>query len=106
MIKTKRPRVVAIGLDDRQVASIAPLCGDLREAYSLDDYLRGYSLTETDVVVSGEADGSELYIGVHVMAIREPFFHWQDLRPSRGLGMAKHYVRMEATNTERELGMV
>ena len=61
MIKTKRPRVVAIGLDDRQVASIAPLCGDLRGAYSLGEYLRDYSMTETDVVVSRGFDGSEVY---------------------------------------------
>ena len=111
MIKTKRPRVVAIGLDDRQVASIAPLCGELREAYSLGEYLLGYNLTETDVVVSGEVGGSEVYMSVHVMAIGKTFFHWPDSRPSRGSGLppsrgeglATHYVRTGPMNTEREL---
>ena len=111
MIKTKRPRVVAIGLDDRQVASIAPLCGDLREAYSLGEYLLGYNLTETDVVVSGEVGGSEASMSVHVMAIGKTSFHWLDSRPSRGSGLppsrgeglATHYVRTGTMNTEREL---
>ena len=106
MTKPNRPRVAAIRLDDRQVASIVPLCGELREAYSLGEYLLGYNLTETDVVVSGEVGGSEVYMSVHVMAIGKTFFHWPDLRPSRGEGLAKHYVRTETMNTERELGML
>ena len=53
MMNPKRPRVAAIGLDDSQVESIEPLCGELRPADSLDTYLYGqeYSWTETDVMV-------------------------------------------------------
>ena len=52
MTTVRRPRVATIGLDDTQVASIASLCGDLRAASLLDDYLENYDWTETDVMMS------------------------------------------------------
>ena len=36
-MQIKRPRVAAIGLDDSQIKSIGPLCGDLRTAHSVDE---------------------------------------------------------------------
>ena len=54
MTSTKRPRVAAIGLSDAQIASIEPLCGELRPAGSLSEYLLSYSWTETDVMVAGD----------------------------------------------------
>lgn len=61
MTNPKRPRVAAIGLDDSQVESIEPLCGELRPADSLDTYLyeQKYSWTETDVMVSSDLGGSK-----------------------------------------------
>ena len=39
MMNTKRPRVAAIGLTSVQAESIAHLCGDLRTADSMEEYL-------------------------------------------------------------------
>ena len=69
MTKTMRPRVAAIGLDDPMVASIAPLCGDLRETGSLNAYLHCYSLTETDVVVLSSLAGDRVDSSVNLMTI-------------------------------------
>ena len=44
MTTIRRPRVAAIGLDGSQIASIAPLCGELREADSLTHYLQALQL--------------------------------------------------------------
>ena len=69
MIETRRPRVAVIGLDDRQVESITHLCGDLRSATSLREYLREYSATETDVLVTNTLHGQGVIVGFHVFSI-------------------------------------
>ena len=69
MVKTKQPRVAAIGLSGRQVESIAHLCGDLRTADSTSQYLDTYSETETDVLVASTLHGQEVMAGVHVLTI-------------------------------------
>lgn len=51
---TKRPRVAAIGLDESQIESIAPLGGTLRPADSLEEYLKNYNWTETDITILGD----------------------------------------------------
>ena len=76
MTKTKRPRVAAIGLDGSQVESIEPLCGDLRSAHSVSEYLKNYSWTETDVVVSSAIDGEEVDSRVNLMAIEPSILLW------------------------------
>ena len=69
MIKTKRPRVAAIGLDCPQVDSINQLCGVLRTADSIEEYLASHSLTETDVVVSGTPDQYKIVGEIHLFTI-------------------------------------
>ena len=56
-MRVKRPRVAVIGLDTDQVESIAHLCGDLRTAFSFEEYEAAHSLAETDVLVSGALEG-------------------------------------------------
>ncbi len=68
-MKTKRPRVAAIGLDGHHIESIAHFCGDLRSASSIQEYLQNYSATETDIVVASTFDGQPVMAGVHVFTI-------------------------------------
>ena len=102
MMKIKRPRVAAIGLDSAQVESIGPLCGERRTADSLAEYLQSYSWTETDVVVSGAFDGDKVVGGVHLLTIGPMRFmceQYNSVSRSSGLG----YVTMTPANTEREV---
>ena len=69
MTSTKRPRVAAIGLSDAQIASIESLCGELRLAYSLLEYLQSYSWTETDVMVAGGNLNAQVDCSVNLMII-------------------------------------
>ena len=94
MTKTRRPRVVAIGLDGPMVASIAPLCGELRLAGSLEAYLHSYSWTETDVVVSSAPLGRQVDSSVNLMTIGLTSIYWPDSKISVG---------NNTQNTEREL---
>ena len=101
MTNSRRPRVAAIGLDDPELESIALPCGELRPANSLYDYLRSYSWTETDAVVSraslDPADGS-----VNLMMIGPVFVYWSDTYP-HSLSERSHFARSNIENTEREL---
>ena len=104
MTKTMRPRVTAIGLDDPMVASIAPLCGDLRETGSLNAYLHSYSLTETDVVVlsspaEGQLDRSVNLMTIGPTSVNLPGYYLNGSRRQ------PHYVRTNTPNTERELAV-
>ena len=105
MSSTKRPRVAAIGLDDAQVASIERLCGDLRVAGTLAEYLKSYSWTETDVLVLGHfkggADGVDT--SVNLMTIGPVSFCWTDLSKSAFGLLMRHYASTNTGNTEREL---
>ena len=104
MTTARRPRVAAIGLDNAQVASIVPLCGELRAAGLLEDYLQDYSWTETDVVVSRALDHDEVGRNVNLMTVGPAFLYWSDShvhRPSR----LRHYARTNTPNTERELAV-
>ncbi len=96
MTNSRRPRVAAIGLDDPELASIALLCGELRPANSLPDYLQRYSWTETDVVVSraslGRAD-----VSVNLMIVGPVSVSW-----STATG---DYAGSDIENTERELAV-
>ena len=76
MLQIKRPRVAAIGLDDSQVKSIGPLCGDLRTAYSVDEYVKNNSWTETDVAVVPNLQGMEDAGNVHVLTIAPAGWQW------------------------------
>ena len=98
MTKAKRPRVAVIGLDDAEVASIAALCGDLREADSLSLYLQRYSWVETDIVVLNAHDFEQVATNVNLMAIGFTNVYW-----SRG--RSHHYLKRITGNTERELAV-
>ncbi len=93
MANNKRPRVAAIGLSNSQRESIAPLCGELRVAGSLRSYLRSYSWTETDIVVS-EALHGQMNDRVNLMTIGPAFVSWP---------YAYSGVESYLENTEREL---
>lgn len=69
MTEIKRPWVAAIGLDDAQVASINPMCGNLRVARTLSDYTQLYSWTETDILVAADLYLSEILQDVHVLSL-------------------------------------
>ena len=114
MTNTRRPRVAAIGLDSHQVASIAPLCGELRPADSLHDYLKNYSWTETDVMVSSALRGDEVDSGVNLMTIGPTSLRWPGRYPtashwpgrySTARRWVRYYVRTDTENTERELAV-
>ena len=68
-MEVTRPRVAGIGLADSQADSLQPLCGDLRRAPDLRSYLRLFSWTETDIVVSRAAIGPEIDVPVHLLAV-------------------------------------
>ena len=102
MTTTSRPRVAAIGLDETQLASIAPLCGALRPADSLRDYLQNYSWTETDVLVSSALKSRSVDISVNLMTIGPSNFAWSDWY-DLAVGQSQHYLGTDTRNTEREL---
>ena len=104
MTNPKRPRVAAIGLDDSQVESIEPLCGELRPADSLDTYLyeQKYSWTETDVMVSSDLGGQQVKSSVNLMTIGITAFAWPATYADRN-GIRNHFAKTDTENTEREL---
>lgn len=106
MTTANRPRVAAIGLNDSQVESITQLCGHLRTARKLDEYLQSYDWTETDIVVSGELRGETINGGVHLLSIGPSSFDWPlDLAESPDGGARWRRIRSNVTNTEREVSI-
>ena len=117
MMRIKRPRVAAIGLDESQVESIAPLCGELRTADSYAQYLHSYSWIETDIAVSTAFKvaevrrdaqleirrGTHLEVrrGAHFLATGPTAFHWE-WSDSTGVG-GWASVDTNHHNTEREV---
>ena len=102
MTKAKQPRVAAIGLNDFQKESIAHLCGDLRSAYSLTEYLQSYSWTETDVVVASDMNLVRVDRRVNLLTFGTCSFIWSDYHPIMG-GQTSHRADTRTDNTEREL---
>ena len=102
MTNTRRPRVAAIGLDSPQLESIAPLCGELRPADSLSDYLQRYSWTETDVIVLSSLDSGEIDNGVNLITVGPNYIYWPDSY-NAPIGRPLHTVNTKVVNTEREL---
>ena len=97
----KRPRVAAIGLDQSQIDSIAPLCGTLRTADTLPDYLAAYNWLETDVTILGVENANPIPVPGHVLAIGPVNITWA----GHGYPYAHSWPRLEGTrnNTEREV---
>ncbi len=106
MPNTKRPRVAAIGLDEDQIESIVPLCGELRDHNTLPLYLRQYNWTETDAVVAAALKHHEVDVGAHLLTVGPAEFFWSD---ASGYNPGGRKIRHEADtgvgNTERELAI-
>ena len=108
----KQPRVAAIGLDDSQLESIRPLCGELRPANSLEEYLSAFSWTETDILIAADLTSHIRGPGAHsvdpsinLLALGDFDFPWSDQYPdSYGMGrFSNHVAFADRSNTEREL---
>ena len=97
----KRPRVAAIGLDQSQIASIAPLCGTLRTALTLAEYLKAYNWLETDLTILGIEHAIPIHVRGHVLAIGPVNFTWV----GHGYPFSHAWPRLKGTrsNTEREV---
>ena len=77
----KRPRVAAIGIEESQLDSIAPLCGTLRTADTLHAYLAAYSWSETDMTILGRESTTRAEVPGHVLAIGPVTFKWAGSDP-------------------------
>ena len=99
MLGTKRPRVAAVGLGSPEVDSIRPLCGVLRVADSLGDYLDDYSWIETDILVLAAGTFNGVATGVNLIAVGDCQLEWSDLVFPR----VHHFSSIETGNTEREM---
>ena len=94
MPSARRPRVAAIGLSDAQVASIAPFCGELRQADSSEDYVEKFSWTETDAMVSSALEHENVDSSVNVMTMGSSFVSWSDVYVGGG-EVHRHYAHID-----------
>ena len=100
MIPVNKPRVAGIGLDAAQQESLARLCGELRSADSLGQYLSKYNWTETDVVVLREQNQASIPHGPHVLTVGTNLY-WK-YSPGRGITQGRS-LWTNQRNTEREV---
>lgn len=100
MMEVRRPRVAAVGLDDLQIEAVTPLCGEVRPAASISDYLSRFSWTETDLVIVGANADRKIVHGVHVLAINTTCYWVFSPNP---LGSRLVYLNAGLPNTEREV---
>ena len=105
MTTTRRPRVAAIGLDNSLAASIAPLCGELRQADTILKYLARYNWTETDIVVAPGIPETLVASSVNLLTIGPIDIGWHDLFISPSGSRRHHYINSSTKNTERELAV-
>ena len=94
---TKKPRVAAIGLDVSQNQAIEWLCGEMRVAASVEEYLERFNWTETDIAVVHGFQGG-IRGGVHVLMSAPLECEW-DAYPMPG----SQSVETDPENTEREV---
>ena len=104
MTTAKRPRVAAIGLDSSQAASIASLCGEIRQADTVEAYTSEYNWTETDLVVSTVAHELLLPPDVNLMTVGPTSIKWTDTFGSFP-NMHNYLLFTLPHNTERELAV-
>ena len=98
--RVERPRVAAISLEDALVEAMRPLCGTLRRANSISDYLGRFNWAETDVVISHEYNGAAETSDVPILSIGVTDIRWDEAHSSAGY--TDGWVRT-ARNTEREV---
>ena len=96
---TRRPRIAAIGLSAAQIESIRHLCGTLRPADSLAEFLKHFNLTETDVMVTG-VDLQIKRDAPHLLAIEPTSLWWLQSSEPGVTGWGR--VSTNTANTERE----
>ncbi len=101
-MQVKRPRVAAIGLDDSQIKSIGPLCGDLRTAHSVDEYLKDNSWTETDVAVVANLQGTEAAGNIHVLTNASTDWQWI---VGRSIDWREHLRSLRTDTSKKERAM-
>ena len=99
--------MAAIGLDESQIASIKPLCGEIRPMPTLHEYVQGYSWAETDIMVTvGLCDR---YVGIDggisLMALGPTEARWNYWYEDSGGTPHRPTVTTDTDNTERELGV-
>lgn len=105
MTNPKRPRVAIIGLTEAQAESIAPLCGEPRQANTLPQYLANYNLSETDIVVATNIPETLVDTNVNLLLIGPTSIEWQDRYPQGAGRIRHHFVERRSRNTERELAV-
>lgn len=96
----KRPRVAAIGLNKPQLDSIAALCGEVRPADTMREYLDAYNWSETDVTILAGESQIPVLVNGHVLAIGPMRFTWNGYGypyPDRPI------LQGTRDNTEREV---
>ena len=99
----KRPRVALIGLGEAQKTSIAHLCGTVRTANSVSNYLEQYNWSETDITVMRHVWPPGQQVEGHLLAIgAENFFNWVATELPLNSPWS---VSQNTTNTERELAI-
>jgi len=83
------------------------LCGDLRPAQSVDDYLnhQRFSWSETDIVVASDLHNAVIDAGVHVLTIGPMSLGIMQPTRSRSGRQFRERVRMDTQNREREVAV-
>ena len=99
-----RPRVAAIGLDQEQINAIEPLCGTLHDVASWENYLDGFSATETDIAVMAAAWAQEFPRSLHVLALAPQALQTRWYHRDEGHFPGFAALRSE-DNTEHELSV-
>ena len=97
---TRQPRIAAIGLDESQIESIAPMCATLRSASTLSEYLKRYNWTETDLTIFLGDQAVTTTVRGNVLAIGVPHFTWTGHSGPDPFNQGKLTV---VGNTEREV---
>lgn len=104
MTQAKRPRVAAIGINDAGLESVSHLCGELRQADTLEKYLQQYNWIETDIVVAENLQHYQVNPSVNLIIIGRANLTWTDTYPDPPKRRS-HSIATDGRNTERELSV-
>ena len=98
-----KPRVAAIGLDETQVDSIRPLCGELWTSPSWTRYLKKYSALETDIAVVARPTGTWSGAPKHMLLIRPGALNIPYRRSGSRASDSPIQFVSDISNTERDV---